>query len=202
VLAVAVGVLGAVAAGAGEAQNWLARVRGIYVVPTESADISAVGGDVDIDNCISAELDLTYFIDSNWAVELMAGTTRHSVKAEGTAAGDVDLGSVWLLPPTLTLQYHLPVTESVDLYVGAGGNYTVFYDDDLPRGIVRDIDYDNAFGFVMQAGIDFNLTEQWVLNLDVKKILLKTDVDLNNRAIKADVVIDPWIFGVGVGYRF
>jgi outer membrane protein len=41
-----------------------------------------------------------------------------------------------------------------------------------------------------------------MLNMDIKKIYLNTDVSVNNGAVTADVDLDPWVFGVGVGYRF
>ncbi|MCB0470335.1 MAG: OmpW family protein, partial [Flavobacteriaceae bacterium] len=97
--------------------NWQVRLRGIAVIPNESATIEAIGGDVAISNAFVPELDFTYFFNKNLAVELILGTTRHDVKAVSTAVGDIDLGDVWLLPPTLTLQYHLN-TETVRPYIG------------------------------------------------------------------------------------
>lgn len=41
----------------------------------------------------------------------------------------------------------------------------------------------------------------WSFKIDVKKLWLSTDVKVNGGALKADVDINPWIFGVGVGYR-
>jgi outer membrane protein len=46
------------------------------------------------------------------------------------------------------------------------------------------------------------LNEHWLVNVDLKKLFLNTDVNINNGAIKADVDINPWIVGVGMGYRF
>ncbi len=202
---VAVGSLMALTASAGEGQEWLLRVRGIYVNPNESAHIDGIGGDVDIDSDVTLGIDITRFLSENWALELMAATTRNGVTAEDTALGDVDLGSIKLLPPTLTLQYHTKLTDTVKPYVGAGVSHTWFYDDDLPGGAVTGIDYDDTWGIVLQAGIDVDINTDWVFNLDVKKVLLETDVHLDNTlgpAIDADVNIDHWIFGVGIGYRF
>ncbi|MEN3162931.1 OmpW family protein [Tistrella mobilis] len=190
---------GAAPAAAEEKSPWMLRVRGVAVVPDEGASISPIGGDVSIDNSVIPELDITYFATQNIAFELILGTTKHDVRAKGTSVGGVDLGSVWLLPPTLTAQYHFIPDGKIRPYVGAGVNYTVFYNEDTPAGI--DIDYDNGFGFALQAGVDFAIDDHWVANIDVKKLFLNTDVTINN-SIKADVDIDPWLFGVGVGYRF
>lgn len=182
--------------------DWLVRGRLLSVSPNESATINPIGGDVDIDTSFVPELDISYFFTDRVAVELILGVTPHDVMAVGTAAGNIDLGSVTLLPPTLTLQYHFPTPGAVRPYVGAGINYTVFFNDDLPAGgIATSINYDNSFGLALQGGIDFDVNENWFFNVDVKYIDINTDVTINN-AITADVDIDPWVFGIGIGRRF
>lgn len=185
--------------------NWQVRLRGIVVVPNESATIEAIGGDVSISTAFVPELDFTYFFNKNLAVELILGTARHDVKAESTAVGDIDLGEVWLLPPTLTLQYHLN-TETVRPYIGAGLNYTLFYGID--EGPVADeVEYDSALGFAFQLGFDFDINERWFVNIDAKYILLNTDVTVDatsalGATVGADVDINPFIAGFGLGYKF
>lgn len=181
---------------------WQVRLRGIYVVPDEDADIDVIGGDADIDNAVMPEIDISYFLSETIALELILATTPHDVEAEGTALGDVDLGDVWLLPPTLLLQYHPLPHAQWRPYVGVGLNYTIFYGVDEAGGIAEDVDYDNSIGYALQAGLDVPLQGNWMINLDVKKLWLNTDVEINHGAVDADVDIDPWIFGVGVGYRF
>jgi len=180
------------------------RVRALAVVPNESANIEAIGGDVTLTNDYVPELDLTYFFTKNIAAELILATTQHDVKAISTAAGDIPLGDVRLLPPTLTLQYHFN-GDMVHPYVGAGVNYTLFYDEN--SGPVADkVEYDNAFGFAFQLGFDFDITDKWFINLDAKYLLLNTDVTVNattalGATVGADVDINPFIAGVGIGYR-
>jgi outer membrane protein len=102
----------------------------------------------------------------------------------------------------LTLQYHFLPQERFSPYLGAGINYTVFFDEE--EGAASSIDYEDSFGFALQAGIDYALSGNWSLNFDVKKVFLDTDVDttVEGTDIEADVDIDPWIIGIGVGYRF
>jgi outer membrane protein len=178
------------------------RARGLAVIPDEDATITVIGGNVDITDAYVPEVDLSYFFTENIAIEAIAAVTPHDVDATGTTLGQVDLGSVWLLPPTVLLQYHLPLGNGFKPYVGAGVNYTVFFNEDAPGGTVTSIDYDNTFGWALQAGVDYQLNERWMLNLDVKKVFISTDVSLNGGAINADVDIDPWIVGVGFGYKF
>lgn len=184
-------------------ERWIIRARALMVDPDESANITQIGGTVDIDEQYVPELDFTYFFTRNVAAELILATTPHDVTAINTTAGQVDLGSVWLLPPTLTLQYHfLPDHETFRPYVGAGVNYTHFYGED--KGAVNSIDYDDSVSYALQAGFDYGLDENWAINFDVKKVMINTDVRIQSgpTRIDADVDIDPWIFGVGVAYRF
>lgn len=194
----------AVAGDAGKAGlgagDFLVRVRGLAVVPDVKSDVSVIGGEVDIGNDYIPEVDFSYFVTDNFALELIAGTTRHKVTDDGSAIGDVDLGKVSLLPPTLTAQWHFMPRQTINPYVGAGINYTIFYD--AKPGAVQNIKYDDTWGWALQAGVDVNLADGWFINADVKKLFVNTDVSINDGAIKADVDIDPWIFGLGVGYRF
>lgn len=194
--------LTAPAAAAKEAGDWIVRARAILVEPDEGGPIS-IGGKPVIDTAVMPELDFTYFFTDNIAVELILAVSPHDVRAKGTALGDVDLGNVTLLPPTLTLQYHPLPKEKMSPYVGVGINYTTFFDKDLPAGgVATDIDYDDSFGLALQAGIDYFINDRWLINIDVKKVWINTDVSINGGAVTADVDIDPWIFGLGIGYRF
>lgn len=176
------------------------RARGLWVAPDESASVTPLGGDVSVNNDVVPEVDFSYFITDSIALELIAATTRHEV---GHTPTGIDLGKVSLLPPTLTVQYHFLPKARISPYVGAGLNYTFFYDEDAASGSpVTSVDYDNALGYALQAGVDVAVGGNWSVNLDVKKIFLNTDVSLNGGAITADVDLDPWIVGVGIGYRF
>lgn len=180
------------------AGDFMVRARVIGVMPDEDAS-TTIGGDVSVSNDVVPEVDFTYFITDNIALELIAATTKHDV----SHSAGIDLGEVSLLPPTLTLQYHFMPKERFSPYVGAGLNYTFFYDEDTAAGSpVTSIDYDNALGYALQVGADYALSDNWYANIDVKKIFLSTDVSLNGGAITADVDIDPWIVGAGIGYRF
>lgn len=177
-----------------EASNWQIRVRAIGVLPDEDSSLTPPLV-ASVDEAWMPEIDFTYFFSDHIAAELILATTEHDVSASGT-----DLGSVWLLPPTLLLQYHLSPINNVRPYVGAGVNYTIFYGEDQPAGI--NLSYDDSFGLAVQAGVDFMLDEHWLLNVDVKKVWLSTDINLNGGAVTGDVDIDPWIFGIGIGYRY
>lgn len=202
------GIAPAIAKDAGDI---MVRVRGLLFLPDESGAANdgnvMIGGEATVDDTVLPEIDFTYFFTKNIAAELILATTRHSVGVARSSLGDVDLGEVSLLPPTLTLQYHPMPDSKYSPYVGAGINYTIFYNADRGRGgggvAVTDIDFSDNFGYVLQAGIDIQLADRWYFNADVKKVFLSTDINLNNGLVKADDVdLDPWIVGVGFGYRF
>lgn len=204
-LALAV-IAGATAPAMAEQGDWLFRLRALHVVPDESAQISPIAGTADIDTSIVPELDISYFFTDHIAAELILAVTPHDVMARGTALGDVDLGDVTLLPPTLTLQYHFNPEGQISPYVGAGVNYTIFFDEDLPAGSpLVDIDYSESFGGALQAGVDYRLNDRWFLNADLKKVWIQTDVTIDAGGlgtVTGDVDIDPWIFGIGLGFRY
>jgi len=185
--------------------GWMIRLRGIGVIPDEDSSDWNIGGspDLSIDDAVVPELDISYFFTKNIALELILAVTPHDIDAEGSIASTGEIGDVWLLPPTLTLQYHFDM-GAFKPYVGAGVNYTVFFNEDSGSNF-SNLDLDNEFGWVLQAGFDYHLQGNWFFNVDVKKLWLETDasVTLNpNTSVTADVDIDPWIIGVGIGYKF
>ena len=174
------------------------RARALQVMPEEDADITVIGGNVDASNTLVPEIDFSYYFTDNISAELILATTRHNVSA---TAGNLDLGHAWLLPPTLTAQYHFVNDTDITPYIGAGINYTMFYNEKAGKSI-NNIDYDNSFGPAAQIGVDYALNDKWSLNADLKKVWINTDVSINSGAIKADVDLDPWLVGFGVGYKF
>ena len=208
-------------AGAATAQDnpWMLRARAIAVLPDESAALSAGGaglaGDADIGEQYVPEFDITYFFTDNIAAELILAVTPHDVSAVNVTVpgaltnATVDLGDVWLLPPTLTLQYHFRNAGKFKPYVGAGVNATFFFNED--EGPVADgMDYDPSFGPALQAGFDYDLDGQeggFALNVDVKKIWINTDVTVDfttalGATVNADVDINPFVVGVGLAYKY
>jgi outer membrane protein len=192
--------------------GWMIRGRILGVIPDEDTANWNVGGtsfgsalDASIDNSIVPELDFTYFFNKNLAVELIAGVTPHSIKGTKGPIDGTDVGDVWLLPPTVTLQYHFDLGNGIKPYIGAGVNYTVFFSEDANGADgYSNLKLDNAFGFAAQAGVDIHLEGNWFLNVDVKKIWLDTElsVDTGLGHATTDVDVDPLIVGVGLGYRF
>jgi outer membrane protein len=185
-----------------DSNDWIVRGRALYVkTDAKGTADSKIGGNLNIDFDRIPEFDITKFITPNLAAELILGTTEHKVNLNNSALGaSQNLGSVKLLPPTLTLQYHLNPTAIFKPYVGAGLNYTFFYGV-KNRGVVSSAKYHDRLGYALQAGLDYMINEKFGINFDVKKIFLKTHVQINN-SISSNVRIDPWLLGTGVSYHF
>ena len=166
------------------------------------------------------ELDISYYFTKNIAAELiLAVGTRHNVNVSAGTNPLVtpELGSVNLLPPTLTAQWHFNPDQMIDPYVGGGAAFVLGLDRklnahvgnlsaDLPIRIDR-----SAFGAVLQAGFDVNLQDKWLVNFDVKKIWFNTDVKLNTGGALSTVTgyqkidnldINPLVVSVGIGKKF
>ena len=212
-----------------EQGDWVVRLRATNVSPNESSHLGstvnkAVGGaamtpsaDLKVDSNTIPELDISYYWTKNIATELiLALGTKHDVKVTGDSAGAVGnqiLGSVNLLPPTLTVQWHFNPDQTFDPYVGAGVNATFMLDRNLrfttgaTAGEKIKIDR-SSFGPALQAGLDVNLKDGWLLNADVKYVWIDTDVEMKshltaNRWAKIDSLdINPWVISVGFGKRF
>lgn len=183
---------------------WQVRVRALGVITKDSGSVdqsSAYG--LEYSDTVIPEVDISYFFTDNIAAELILGTTY--AKINTTGAADLDVGKAWLLPPTLTLQYHFTDFGAFKPYVGAGVNYSMFYSQS-DKGGFKNLDVKNDFGWALQAGFDYMLDEHWGINFDVKKIFLETEWKVDNSPLgvplSGKAKIDPWLIGAGVTYRF
>jgi outer membrane protein len=196
-----------------EAGDTFIRVRGIMVAPNEdSTGITPAfpTEEVSVNNSVMPEVDITHMVTDNVGLELIAATTKHSVSGKtGTTGGIGKLASTWVLPPTLTLQYHFAPEAKVRPYVGAGVNWTLFYSEKASNGLETavgptNVKLDSSFGWAAQAGMDIQLNERMFLNFDVKYIDIDTDARLRTTAAgsqRVGVSLDPFVFGVGLGFK-
>lgn len=192
--------------------DWLVRARAILVAPNESSgpvEPAFPGARVAVSDSFAPELDFTYMIADHVGAELILGTTKHKVSGRRDLDAVGRLADTWVLPPTLTLQYHLAPTAKIRPYVGAGVNYTIFYSEDASDGLEKAIGetkvrLDDSFGYALQAGVDIDITPRVFANLDVKYIDIDTTAKLTTggAANRVDVSLDPLVIGVGVGMRF
>jgi outer membrane protein len=179
-----------------------ARVTGV-LTDADDAIKTAAGADsglhVDVADDWMPTLGFTYFVADHWAVEAILGATQHEVKAKGPGT-DVAVHETWVLPPVVTLQYRPTPNATFSPYVGAGVSYMAFFEGKDKNGF--DVDLEDGFGLAIQAGVDWNLSGPWTLNLDAKKVWFDTDAKINDGALKSSVALDPWVVSLGVGRKF
>jgi outer membrane protein len=174
----------------------LVRLRAISIIPNASTSQTLTALNVGVNNAIVPELDLTYMIRDELGIELILGTSRHQVTS--SLGG---LGGVNVLPPTLLLQYHFNHAGRIRPYLGAGLNYTLFYNNGLSAGGQPISIRNHSFGPALQAGIDVQVTKTLFVNADIKKIWMHTDASLGGQSL-GRLSIDPVIVGLGVGMKF
>lgn len=133
---------------------WQIRLRALGVITEDSGYVNAVpGSGLSYSNTVTPELDISYFFTDNIAAELILGTTYANIGGQGAIGGLGKVGKVWLLPPTVTLQYHFTDFGAFEPYLGAGVNYTIFYHQQA--GSADDLKVKNTFGAALQVGFDY-----------------------------------------------
>ena len=212
-----------------EAGEWIVRVGAATVAPNDDSSevelngnsvVAGGGGKVKVDNDTQMGLTIGYMFNQHWGVELLAATPfKHDISSNqrlnktlgtlGTTSDDI--GSTKQLPPTLMAQYYFPIANTgFTPYVGLGVNYTIFFDEDASRdwenGAVgkSKLDLENSWGLAAQMGMDYNINDKWLVNAAVWYIDIDTEATLTTQLgkVKTDVQIDPWVYMVGVGYKF
>ena len=192
------------AVGYAEEGSLLVRLRGVYISPANKSDsIPALGVPADAIHVSSKtipEVDFTYFFAKNVAAELILTYPQSlDVELSGTK-----IGTFKALPPVLSLQYHFIPDGVFRPYVGLGVNLTLISNVDINVPGVGALDLSSSsVGLAGQAGFDVRVAEKVFVNADVKYMSLGSDVKLavNGQKVSA-VKLDPWLIGVGVGYRF
>jgi len=188
------------APGMAQAQEspWLVRARAVHIDPANKSDpVGGVGARdrLHVSDKWIPEVDISYFLTPHWAAELiLTYPQKHDVTLDGSR-----IGSFKHLPPTLTAQYHFLPGATINPYVGAGINYTLMSKVKLLDGAAR-LEHDSV-GLALQAGADFRIDDRWSVNVDVKKVQIRSDVEIGG-ARASRVKVDPVLFGVGLGYRF
>ncbi len=212
---------GAMAVQAYEEGDWILRVGAATVSPNEASDKVIIPTEpatvlkgVDIDSDTQLGLIGAYMITDKFGLELLAATPfEHDISISGTG---IDAGSIKHLPPTLSLQWYPRGGQAGwQPYLGVGLNYTYIFDEEVDSDLEDalgaligasevDLEADNSFGFAAQAGVDFPLSEHWALNAGVWYLDIDTEAKIitDVGTVKFDVDIDPWVYNIGIAYKF
>ena len=199
------------------AGDWIVRGGVTVVAPNDDsgtigvAGLGDTGSKVAVGNDVKPSFTITYMVTDAIGVELLgAFPFEHEVDAKGGAlAGLGHVADVKHLPPTLSLQYHFQ-TGAFRPYVGAGINYTFFFDEEATSSLkgagFNKVSLKESFGYALQAGVDYEFGNNWLVNADLRYIDIETEARLSGpggATGKIDnIEIDPVVFTLAVGKRF
>ncbi len=197
-----------------EAGDIILRAGAVTVDPREDssavniAGTNAPGTAATLDSDTQLGLNFAYMVTDHLGVELLAATPfEHDIGTKGL--GGLKLGSVKHLPPTLSLVYYPMASSSAfQPYVGAGINYTWFFEDKLSSEAeaagFNGLDLDDSWGLAAQIGADYMLTDNLLLNAQVRYIDIDTEgtTYAGPAKVKVDVDVDPFVYMIGLGYKF
>jgi outer membrane protein len=208
-----------------EEGEFFIRAGATMVEPRESSALLTLNGNVlalggkpsalGVDSSTQLGLNVGYMLSNNVSVELLAATPfRHDAYGTGALAG-LKIAEAKQLPPTLSLNYHLPLAGAFVPYVGVGVNYTVFFDEDITAQAATtlsslglnqgDLSLDDSTGLSVQAGADYHLANNLLLNASVRWIDIDTEAKIkfnSGSVLKADVEIDPLVYTLALGVAF
>ena len=189
-----------------QAGDVIFRVGTATVRPTEGSDNVLGLGSFNINNNTQMGLTLGYMFTDNIGMELLAATPfQHKVGLQSTGT----IAEVKQLPPSLMAQYYFgDRQDKLRPYLGVGINYTTFYDADFNQtgrdAGLSDLSVKDSWGVATQAGLDYNLDDNWLINMSVWWMDIDTEVKFKAGGEQQNINtrIDPWVFMFGVGYRF
>jgi outer membrane protein len=188
--------------------SWEVRLRAVRLTPSNKSDAYAplgIPGDaLHVNGKWIPDLDFEHFFTPHWSSELLLTyPQKQTVTLQKSAlGGPTAIGTFEHLPPTLTLKYNFLPGSVVQPYVGAGLNMTLISKTNLTVPTVGRLDLQTwSFGPAAQVGFDYKVANHWYLSADVKWAMIRSDVKFKGTTI-SEVRIDPFLFGLGVGYRF
>lgn len=209
--------LAAPVAHAHQAGDFILRAGAITTAPNEdSGDIkldgTKVGGTkATLDSDTQLGLAFAYMLTDHIGLELLAATPfQHEVGVKGLGG---KLANIKQLPPTLSLQYYpMEPTSKFQPYAGIGLNYTLFFDEDLSSSRkaqgFSNMKLKDSVGLAGQLGMDYMLTDNLLVNAAVWYVDIDTKATIDGPSAlgvgktKVSVDVDPWVYMVGVGYKF
>ncbi|HMN72193.1 MAG TPA: OmpW family outer membrane protein [Rhodoblastus sp.] len=185
-----------------------------------------LGSGAKVSTTVIPELDVSYYFTKNIAIEAICCLSKHSVTGTGVLAG-LNVGSTWVFPPTVLLQYHFTNFGAFQPYIGVGVNFTAYFGAKggnqfspffTPVGLVgsnavTNLSVGSSWGVAGQVGFDYMINQNWGVNVDLKRIMMQPTAYatvwnsavspvLGPIPVRAKVNIDPWVVSAGITYRF
>lgn len=163
-----------------------------------------------VKNGYGGDISTTIFFNNYFATELSLGfnvlRTKNSVLSNvsynyGVGATPGKSKPLYMIPATITGQFHMAPFGGIRPYVGLGyhGSYMITQSSGIK---IR-----NGNGFVGQIGLDFYAKDDTVINLDIKqyylnpKIVYKPSL-VGNQNITSRTKLNPLVVSIGIGFSF
>jgi len=185
-------------------QNFVVKL-GLADVEPKADNGDLLGGAVspDVGNSVRPSITFEYLPIPSVGIELLAAWPfRNDVNITSAAVGNGTAASVNVLPPTLSVQYHILPENVISPFVGVGINYSFIYGEDTKGPLAGNkLDLDNTWGFAAHFGLDFNISKDLLITVDGRWIQMRSDAKLNGAPL-GTVDIDPFVWGMSIGYRF
>ena len=186
-----------------EKGDWIVR-GGVGLVSPDDGFIDQTNN-ASVDDGVSAVISGTYMFDSNWGFEVLAAFPfSHDI-------GDPDVGDfaeVKHLPPTFSLVYQFAPDADFRPYVGAGLNYTLFFDEEVDQSILPDVglSVEDTFGFAAHVGADLKVADNWMVNLEIRYIQIEPDLELLVNGVPVVTIpeheINPMVYSLNLVWVF
>ncbi|MCU0639225.1 MAG: outer membrane beta-barrel protein [Candidatus Krumholzibacteria bacterium] len=188
-------VVAAPASGAGsEDTGWAFRTRAVLSGSSSDSDPERYT----VFSGIALDAALSRKFGGRFASELSLRTESREVDREIGAGPMEPLGSIELLPVTLTFQYRHPAGGRFHPYAGVGAALTIAWEK---SGFLDTYDVRTQAGPAFQIGADVDLAGSVFLNFDIRMNTYTAKIHHGGDDL-AEVRINPMAFGAGVGFRF
>jgi len=193
-----------------ETGDFIVRGGASLVVPDSSKSAVFLNGadsglTLTVDDNPQISGSFAYFLNSNWAIEAIVATPfTHDIALEG---GNV--AEVTHLPPIISALYYFDTSSSFQPYIGAGINYTFFWDEKFnsagQASGFSNLSLDSSVGLAVQVGVDYYFNDAWFVNASLRYVDISTDITfdvVNGAKGSATIDVDPTVYSLMVGYKF
>jgi len=192
-------------------QHWIVRGGLSYVKPVpKTSKLAHNDGKYETKSKSTANLSLTYLTSPHIGFQLaVMGNAALDQNTKDSTGASAKADTLTYQQTSLTAQYYLTPGQQWEPYVGLGVAYNRL--DPKASDLVKSEDgfeklsADNTFSPVVEAGIDYNINDNWLVNASVNY----SSVKVNEKAqiassddMKTKYSFNPMVVSLNIGYRF
>jgi outer membrane protein len=191
--------------------EWQAGPRVVWLqLDAVSDPVVNVGSRLELEQSVALGGDVSRMLGESFGLELMLAVAELDISAGGGLYDGRRVGSIMSATTCFSFEYHFPLADRLQPYVGAGIAYTTLFgfDESLQIGGsgLADISSSGSLGPEAYIGVDFDTNNRWYVNLELRYLEVELDLDLEraNGSVIDSVGLteSPWLLSLGAGYRF